>query len=110
MTTTITTITTEPTGREVLASCLSGTRLSGTRLSGTRGFGFAAARPVSLAVLSIRERAGERPTQAPAVVAAAQADAYAFADAANGAGNGRKQAKHHTMWAFRGLEPWRDPA
>lgn len=105
MTTTITTITTEPTGREVLASCLSG-----TRLSGTRAFGFAAARPAALAVLSIRERAGERPTQAPAVVAAAQADAYAFTGAANGAGNGQKQAKHHTMWAFRGLEPWRDPA
>ncbi|SEQ62986.1 hypothetical protein [Streptomyces radiopugnans] len=105
MTTTITTITTEPIGREVLASCLLG-----SRPSGTRAFGAAAARPASLAVLSIRERVSERPTQAPAVVAAAQADAYAFTGAANGAGNGQKQAKHHTMWAFRGLEPWRDPA
>ncbi len=100
-------ITTELGGREVFASCLLGSRLSGTGV-----FGVAAARPGSLSALSIRERAGERPTQAPAVAAVAQADACVFAGgiAANGADSGQKQAQYHTMWAFRGLEPWRDPA
>ncbi|MCI0383976.1 hypothetical protein [Streptomyces sp. CNQ085] len=105
MTSTITMITAEQTGREVLASSLLGSRLSGIRV-----LGVATACPASLSALPIHERAGERPAQAPAVVAAAQADACAFTGAANGAGNGREQAKHHTMWAFRGLEPWRDPA
>ncbi|MEE1938881.1 hypothetical protein V1L54_05545 [Streptomyces sp. TRM 70361] len=93
--------------REAVASCLLGSCLSGTGVSGV-----VAARPVSLAVLpTIRECvAGERPTQAPAVATVAQADAYAFTGAANGADNGQKQSQHHTMWAFRGLEPWRDPA
>lgn len=68
-----------------------------------RGIGLSAALP-------IRER-GERATQAPAVAVTAQAQAYAFA--AKGAGGlavtGQK-TQHHTMWAFRGLEPWSDPA
>lgn len=101
-----TTITRKLAGREVIASCLLGSRLSGTGLSGA-----AVTRLDSLAVLPSRERVSERPTQAPAVAAAAaQADAYAFAGAANGAENGQKQSHHHVMWAFRGLEPWRDPA
>jgi hypothetical protein len=82
-----------------------------------------------LPVLPARERS-ERPTGAPAVAAAkAQASAYAFAAAANGAGatsahaggtadgsgiangNGQqKKTQQHGKWAFRGLEPWSDPA
>ncbi|MCC3767433.1 hypothetical protein [Streptomyces sp. UNOC14_S4] len=53
----------------------------------------------------------ERPTKASAVAALAQAPAYAMEATTNGAGslNARHQ-QHLTMWAFRGLEPWRDPA
>jgi hypothetical protein len=80
------------TDRPVFAD-LSGVSVMGTGLSSVGSL-----RPV-------KERGGERPIQAPAAVVAAQA--YAFA-AANGAGN---QHTHDTwMRAFRGLEPWRDPA
>jgi hypothetical protein len=80
------------TDRPVFAD-LFGVSAMGTGLSCVRG------------LLPVRER-GLRPTQAPAGVVAGQA--YAFA-AANGAGN--QHASHNTwMWAFRGLEPWRDPA
>lgn len=99
-----TTITRKLISREATASCLLGFRLSGAGVSGAE-----AMRPFSLAVLSTRERGTERPVQAPAV-AAAQADAYALIGAAKGADNEQKQSQHHTMWAFRGLEPWRDPA
>ncbi|GAA2465794.1 hypothetical protein [Streptomyces macrosporus] len=98
-------ITKELIGLEAVASCLLGSSLSGTGVSGVT-----VARPASRVVLPIRERGGERPTQAPEAVTVAQADAYVFTDAANGAENGQKQSQHHTMWAFRGLEPWRDPA
>jgi hypothetical protein len=86
------------TDRPVVASCLLGSRLCGTGVSGV--------------VPGSRERLGGngRPTQAPAVAAQAQAQAYAFASAANGAGEGRQKKQHLTMWAFRGLQPWRDPA
>jgi hypothetical protein len=55
----------------------------------------------------------ERPTKASAVTAAAVAQAQAYASEAkttNGAGSLSAQHQHLTMWAFRGLEPWRDPA
>ncbi|GAA0470504.1 hypothetical protein ACFQ2B_09970 [Streptomyces stramineus] len=53
----------------------------------------------------------ERPTKASAVraAAAAQGQTYAGEATTNGAGSTQHQ-QHHTMWAFRGLEPWRDPA
>lgn len=53
----------------------------------------------------------ERPIKASAVraAAAAQAQAYAIEATTNGAGSLNAQ-QHLTMWAFRGLEPWRDPA
>ncbi|MBB5117125.1 hypothetical protein AF335_25160 [Streptomyces eurocidicus] len=52
----------------------------------------------------------ERPTKAPKVTAAAKAQAHAYAlEARTTAGAGSAQ-QHSTMWAFRGLEPWRDPA
>ena len=96
--------TVKMTDPSVVSLCMLGVSNLGTGLSG-----IPAARPassVSLAVLPIRER-NERPTKALEAVAA-QAQTYAFA-----AGAGvRKQTttQHHQMWAFRGPEPWSDPA
>ncbi|MEV6651353.1 hypothetical protein [Streptomyces sp. NPDC051219] len=93
---------TKMTDRSVVATCPLGSSLRGTGLSG-----ISAASPASLAGLPVRER-NERPTQAPeAAVAVAQAHAYA--SAAAGAGCKKQTTQHHTMWAFRGLEPWSDP-
>ncbi|MFE9841351.1 hypothetical protein [Streptomyces goshikiensis] len=103
---------TKMTDRPVAASCLLG---SSALLPSLRGTGLSAISADSrafLAALSASER-NERPIQAPvAVVAEAQAHgAYGFAAAA-GAGSLKKQTttQHHLMWAFRGLEPWSDPA
>ncbi|MGH3313863.1 MAG: hypothetical protein ACRDP3_25320 [Streptomyces sp.] len=85
--------TTKMTDRSVIATCLLGSRVDGAGLSGV--------------VLGGRER----PTKTPEVTAAAaQAATYALAFAANGVGDASQKTQHHTMWAFRGLEPWRDPA
>ncbi|MCX4548367.1 hypothetical protein OG204_25270 [Streptomyces sp. NBC_01387] len=93
---------TKMTDRSVVATCLLGSSLRGTGLSG-----MSAASPASLASLPIRDL-NERPTQAPeAAVAIAGIKSYAFA--ATGAGFGQQATQHHTMWAFRGLEPWSDP-
>lgn len=95
------------TDRSAVSTCLLG--------SGLRGTGMSGARVVDAAFFGVAcnggsERLGaERPTTAPAVAAVAQAAAYAFGFAANGAGEGR-QKKQHPKWAFRGHEPWRDPA
>ncbi|WP_199566192.1 hypothetical protein [Streptomyces corynorhini] len=98
------------TGLSVVSACSLGASRSELIASGLSGS--IAARPVNLSALPVRERpvlvSDERPTEAPeAGVATAQALAYAFA--ATGA-EAKKQTKHHTMWAFRGLEPWSDPA
>ncbi|GHH81584.1 hypothetical protein GCM10018793_39290 [Streptomyces sulfonofaciens] len=93
------------TDRPVAVSCLLGSSIPGTDLTGVPAVRSASS--VSLAGLPVRER-NERPTQAPEAVAAAQAQAYAFA--ATGAGARKQTTQHHTMWAFRGLEPWSDPA
>ncbi|MEV0257557.1 hypothetical protein AB0H82_25285 [Streptomyces sp. NPDC050732] len=102
--------TAKMTDRSVVASCLLGFSNQGTGLSG----GIPAVRPLPasmpLAGLRVSEanEGNERPTQAPeAAVAEAQAQAYAFAAA--GAGFRKQTTQHHTMWAFRGLEPWSDP-
>ncbi|MGW6565319.1 hypothetical protein [Streptomyces sp. NPDC054975] len=106
------------TDRSVVSACslgLSGSAFLGHGLPGTglSGAGLAPAaslRPAAdLAGLPVMERI-ERPTKAlEAGVAAGKASAYAFA--ATGAGNQTKQTQqHHMMWAFRGLEPWSDPA
>ncbi|MBD0843473.1 hypothetical protein [Streptomyces sp. TRM68416] len=93
--------------RSAVASlCMLGTSDLGTGLSGIR-----AVRPassLSLAGLPVRER-NERPTKALEAAVEAQAQAYGFT--ATGAGF-RKQTTqhHHQMWAFRGPEPWSDPA
>lgn len=85
------------TDRSVVATCPLGGSLRGTGLP----FGGA-------------ELIEERPSKASAIKAAvtAQAQAYAPVATINGAGSldAQKQHQHHTMWAFRGLEPWRDPA
>ncbi|MEU8507019.1 hypothetical protein AB0C40_20270 [Streptomyces brevispora] len=88
-------------------ACSSTSSLRGTGVSGVL-----AVSPLSLAGISERER-NERPTQAPAAaVAKGQAQAYAFAAVGAGAEAGAKKqtTHHHTMWAFRGPEPWSDPA
>ena len=106
---------TEMTDRSVVAACPLGVSMRGTDLSATSSL---------LPVLPVWERS-ERPIQASAVAAAAaQVKTYAFAAAANGAGagtakgakaasghaNGQQKTQHGTKWAFRGLEPWSDPA
>ncbi|SFX29743.1 hypothetical protein [Streptomyces atratus] len=88
-------------------SCSSDSSLRGTGLSG-----ISVAGPLSPASFPVRER-NERPAQAPAAaVAKGQAQAYAFAAVGAGAESGAKKQtiQHHTMWAFRGPEPWSDPA
>ncbi|GGX40620.1 hypothetical protein [Streptomyces fructofermentans] len=90
------------TDRSVVSACLLGFSNLGTGLSGIPAV--RPASPVSLAVLPVRER-NERPMKALEAVDA-QAQAYAFA--ATGAGSSKQT--HHTMWAFRGPEPWSDPA
>ncbi|MCZ0987055.1 MULTISPECIES: hypothetical protein [Streptomyces] len=92
------------TDRSTVSTCMLGASNQGTGLSGIR-----AARPassLSLAGLPIRER-NERPTKALEAVVA-RAHAYAFAAA--GAGFRKQTTQHHLMWAFRGPEPWSDPA
>jgi hypothetical protein len=94
------------TDLSVASACSLG--LSRSQLIATGWSGASAVRPGGLAGLSPRER-NERPEAAlaaGAVVAAAKASAYAAVSAKN-----QKQTQqHHTMWAFRGLEPWSDPA
>ncbi len=102
--------TTTEAGRPAIASCLLGTGVSLSLTSTLRVTGVFGAARVSGVV-------SERPTQAPVAEAA---QAFGYASAANGAGlqnqdpgaNGDTTAltQHHKMWAFRGLEPWRDPA
>ncbi|MGX4689943.1 hypothetical protein [Streptomyces sp. JNUCC 63] len=96
--------TAKMTDRSIVSLCMLGASNQGTGLSGIR-----AVRPassVSLAGLPVRER-DERPTKALEAVVA-QAQAYAFTAA--GAGNRKQTTQHHLMWAFRGPEPWSDPA
>ena len=92
------------TDLSAVSLCMLGVSNLGTGLSGIR-----AERPassVSLAGLPVSER-NERPTKALEAVVA-QAQAYAFTAA--GAGSRKQTTQHHLMWAFRGPEPWSDPA
>lgn len=92
------------TDPSVVSVCSLGVSPVGTGLSGIR-----AVRPASAASLSglpVSER-NERPMKAREAVAA-QAQAYAFT--ATGAGSLKQTTQHHLMWAFRGPEPWSDPA
>jgi hypothetical protein len=92
--------------RPAAARGLSGSRLRGIGSAGVesvcRGAFVLLARPESAEWLL------ERPAKAPA---AAQLVGYAFA--ANGVGLTERivtTQQHQTKRAFRGLEPWRDPA
>jgi hypothetical protein len=107
-------ITTKLNDRSVIAACPLGMSLPATGLISSL-----------LPVLPTRVRS-ERPTEAPAVATAAKAKAHAFtfAAATNGAGagtaegaygangfaNGQQETQQYGKWAFRGLEPWSDPA
>ncbi|MFC7818050.1 MULTISPECIES: hypothetical protein [unclassified Streptomyces] len=98
--------TAKMTDRSAVSLCMLGASNPGTGLSGIR-----AVRPASLSVapagLPVRER-DERPTKALEAAVVAQAQAYAFT--ATGAGFRKQTTQHHLMWAFRGPEPWSDPA
>ncbi|MEW1752768.1 hypothetical protein ACIQU1_13435 [Streptomyces angustmyceticus] len=101
--------TNKMTDRSVVATCPLGSSLPGTGLSGFgRLSGIEVARPESLAVLTRSERTA-RPTEAPVAATAAPALAGVFA-AAKGAESRNQYQTQHDMWAYRGLEPWRDPA
>ncbi|MEH6379451.1 hypothetical protein V7793_34700 [Streptomyces sp. KLMMK] len=98
------------TDRPVIAARPLGFSFASLRGTGLSGAGFA---PINgSALIGETSLINERPTKASAVKAAAsaQAQAYALAATTNGAGSVSTQHQHHTMWAFRGLEPWRDPA
>ncbi|MFF5785140.1 hypothetical protein ACFY8P_09265 [Streptomyces sp. NPDC012693] len=93
--------TAKMTDRSVVSACTLGLSASafiatGLPVSGLAGLGMPAV-----------ERRNERPTKALEAGAAGKAKAYDFA--ATGAGTQQQTTHHHTMWAFRGLEPWSDP-
>ncbi|MFJ8945456.1 hypothetical protein ACIRG4_19870 [Streptomyces sp. NPDC102395] len=100
------TSTTKLTDRSIVSMCMLGASNLGTGLSGIRA-DRPASSPVALAGLPVRERS-ERPTKALEAAVVAQAKAYAFT--ATGAGFRKQTTQHHQMWAFRGPEPWSDPA
>ncbi|WP_416982386.1 hypothetical protein [Streptomyces sp. T028] len=93
------------TDRSVVSTCMLGASTLGTGLSGIRADRLASS-SVAPAGLPVRER-NERPTEALEAVGA-QAQAYAFTEAS--AGFRKQTTQHHLMWAFRGPEPWSDPA
>jgi hypothetical protein len=78
---------------------LNGNGLPGVSVVPSAGF-------AGLPVLTVRD---ERPIEAlEAGAAAVEAQAYAYAAAS--AKTKQQTTKHHKMWAFRGPEPWSDPA
>ncbi|MGK5548712.1 hypothetical protein ACSNOH_28865 [Streptomyces sp. URMC 127] len=96
------------TDRPVIAARPLGFSFGSFQGTGLSGAGFA---PVNGSALTNETSLiNERPTKASAVEAAATAQAQAYALAATTNGAGSVSTQHHTMWAFRGLEPWRDPA
>ncbi|MEO3975883.1 hypothetical protein [Streptomyces sp. CAU 1734] len=100
---------TDMAGRSaVVSACSLGLSAS---LPATGVSGFLAEMPAfglgGLPVPARNER-NERPTKALEAGVAAEAKTYAFAAAS---AESLKQTKqHHAKWAFRGLEPWSDPA
>jgi len=94
--------TAKMTDRSVASACSLGLSAfallgSGLPVTGLSGNG-----------MSVIER-DERPTKAR-VAAEGKAGITAYGFAAAGAGKQQTTTQHHTMWAFRGLEPWSDPA
>nr|WP_203681551.1 hypothetical protein [Streptomyces microflavus] len=99
------------TGLSVVSTCSLGlTRSSVASLRATGLSGFSAVSPLSLPILPVVRERNERPIEAPAAAVAKDAQAQAYAFAAAGAGAKKQTQHHHTMWAFRGPEPWSDPA
>lgn len=98
--------TAKMTDRSAVSLCVLGASNPGTGLSGIPAVRPAAS-SVAPAGLPVRE-CNERPTKALEAAVAAQAQAYAFT--ATGAGIRKQTTQHHLMWAFRGPEPWSDPA
>ncbi|MER8040391.1 hypothetical protein ACWEP8_13180 [Streptomyces hydrogenans] len=94
--------TAKMTDRSVVSACSLGLSAfallgSGLPVTGLSGSG-----------MPVIER-NERPTKAR-VAAEGKAGITAYGFAAAGAGKQQTTTQHHTMWAFRGLEPWSDPA
>lgn len=102
--------TAKMTDRSVVSACSLGLACSSAAVLRGTGLSSIVGGLESLAGLPVREQRNERPTKAPeaAAVKAAQAQAYVFT--ATGAGFKKQTTQHHKMWAFRGLEPWSDPA
>ncbi|MFH8434343.1 hypothetical protein ACH4A3_03775 [Streptomyces sp. NPDC018007] len=99
------------TDLSVVSVCPLGlTRSSVASLHATGLSGASAVRPLAPASLPVTRERNERPIQAPAAAEAKAAQAQAYAFAAAGAGFTKQTQQHHTMWAFRGPEPWSDPA
>ncbi|MFD4176624.1 hypothetical protein [Streptomyces anulatus] len=99
------------TDLSVVSACSLGlTRSSVASLRATGLSGVSAVRPLSLVSLPVTRERNERPIEAPAAAVAKAAQAQAYAFAAAGAGAKKQTQQHHTMWAFRGPEPWSDPA
>ncbi|MBT2376411.1 hypothetical protein AMK21_15990 [Streptomyces sp. CB00316] len=99
------------TGLSVASACSLGlARSSAASLRVTGLSGISAVSPLSLASLPVVRERNERPIEAPAAAVAKDAQAQAYAFAAAGAGAKKQTQQHHTMWAFRGPEPWSDPA
>ena len=97
------------TGRPAPASCLIGGGSALSLVSGLRGTGVVTG-------LAGRDGGSTRPTWAPV---ASETRIFGYAFAASGAehlallANGTEavaQQQHSKKRAFRGLEPWRDPA
>ncbi|MEI5035297.1 hypothetical protein [Streptomyces sp. NPDC017520] len=99
------------TDLSVVSACSLGlTRSSVASLRATGLSGVSAVRPLSLVSLPVTRERNERPIEAPAAAVAKAAQAQAYAFAAAGAGAEKQTQHHHMMWAFRGPEPWSDPA
>ncbi|WP_411083181.1 hypothetical protein [Streptomyces sp. cmx-18-6] len=99
------------TGLSVVSACSLGlTRSSAASFRATGLSGVFAVRPLSPASLPVMRERNERPTEAPVAAVAKDAQAQTYAFAAAGAGAKKQTQQHHTMWAFRGPEPWSDPA
>ncbi|QNP70339.1 hypothetical protein IAG44_13380 [Streptomyces roseirectus] len=91
------------TDPSVVSTCMLGASILGTGLSGIR-----AGRPESLSVAPAGVPArDERPMKA---LEAVEAKGLTYVFTAAGAGNPKQTTQHHQMWAFRGPDPWSDPA
>jgi hypothetical protein len=95
----------ELTDCSVVSACMLGVSTLGTGLS-VISVGRPASTSIASADVPVRER-NERPIEA---LEAVKGQAHAYAFAAAGAGSRKQTTQHHLMWAFRGPEPWSDPA